>query len=343
MLNRWVTLLCLGLATLPATATAAEDKISEEARAYFRNGVELLKSQPPNYQDAYYQFKLAYENSRSWKVLGNLGLCAIQLERDGEALEYYEEYLQRGGKNINAEERDAIKRDMLLIRGNTSTLELTASEEAELLDVRVGSRASGQTYPLSSPTTILLRAGTHTLTATDKAGRKLVWEIVLVPGRTTSHHFDFDAPSPEPALPPTSAEPASERVVTSANMEVRGSSFGTLRIVGVVGASLGVLALGSGVVTGIIMKNLESSADERCPKKECASEDDKRQAYADIDQARKLTPIANSLMIGGGALAAVGLGLIVFGGPGQESSESAIRVTPVFTGRTTGLFASGSF
>src|SRR5882724_12998761 len=75
-LGSWVaSALCASVLLFNATARA-DEPISEDAKLYFKNGVELIQSQPPNYHDAYYQFKLAYEKSHSWKVLGNFGLCA---------------------------------------------------------------------------------------------------------------------------------------------------------------------------------------------------------------------------------------------------------------------------
>ena len=72
-LRAWSALACLSFA-LATRVASAEEKISEEAKLYFQNGVELIQNQPPNYQDAYYQFKLAWDRSHSWYVLGNLGL-----------------------------------------------------------------------------------------------------------------------------------------------------------------------------------------------------------------------------------------------------------------------------
>ncbi|HEY3666905.1 MAG TPA: hypothetical protein VGL19_12920, partial [Polyangiaceae bacterium] len=97
------------------TAARADEPISEDAKLYFKNGVELIQSQPPNYQDAYYQFKLAYEKSHSWKVLGNFGLCAFKLERDGEAIQYYTDYLKGGGNDVDPDERAALRRDLLVL------------------------------------------------------------------------------------------------------------------------------------------------------------------------------------------------------------------------------------
>ena len=96
-LRAWSALACLFF-TLATRVTHAEEKISEEAKLYFQNGVELIQNQPPNYQDAYYQFKLAWDRSHSWKVLGNWGLCALKLERDGEAIWAYSEYLKKGAR-----------------------------------------------------------------------------------------------------------------------------------------------------------------------------------------------------------------------------------------------------
>src|SRR5262245_13737348 len=90
-------------ALLWAAPASADDAIPEEAKLYFKNGVELIQGQPPNYQDAYYQFKLAWEKSKSWKVLSNWGLCALKLERDGEAIWAYTEYLKQ--KDIDPDER----------------------------------------------------------------------------------------------------------------------------------------------------------------------------------------------------------------------------------------------
>src|SRR6187402_1666262 len=139
----WLALVAVVL--LVAGPARADDKISEEAKGYFRNGVELIQGSPPNYQDAYYQFRLAYEKSKSWKVLGNLGLCSFKLERDGEAIQYYSDYLKGGGKDIDPDERAALERDLLVLNGNSATVTLTsASADIDLADTRAGSSAPPQ-------------------------------------------------------------------------------------------------------------------------------------------------------------------------------------------------------
>src|SRR5688500_17150441 len=105
--SRVLAMVTLGAAVCAVSSAHASQ---DAAKRYFQNGVDLITAAQPNYQDAYYQFQLAYQESNSsWKVLGNLGLCALKLERDQEAVTYYEQYLQKGGSDIAAEERHAIE------------------------------------------------------------------------------------------------------------------------------------------------------------------------------------------------------------------------------------------
>ncbi|HEV8244866.1 MAG TPA: hypothetical protein VGP93_03825, partial [Polyangiaceae bacterium] len=180
-------------ALFAASVASADESIPEEAKLYFQNGVDLIQASPPNYEDGYYQFKLAYEKSHSWKVLGNLGLCALKLERDGEALQYYTEYLKSGGSDIDPDERAALERDMMIINGNAGAVNLTSSvPNAALKDARAGSTAPPQQYTFEGETLKLrVRAGSHTFVVTAPDGNSLSWEVVLEPGKTAEHRFDF--------------------------------------------------------------------------------------------------------------------------------------------------------
>jgi hypothetical protein len=334
-------LVAISTASLPA---AAQDKISEEAKLYFKNGVELIQATPPNYQDAYYQFKLAYEKSRSWKVLGNLGLCALKLERDGEALDAYTEYLKSGGKDVDPEERTALERDTLLISGNSAVLNLTsAAPDADVIDTRAGSSVPPQTYKFQNGALALrLRAGTHTLTATASDGRQEKWEVVLTPGKSVDHRFAF-APQAAPTAAPV-APVASAVQPTSLPPPVNDTEGKfPLRTVGFVTAGVGAAALVGGVVTGLLARSAESDAKDACNGKICPTS-----AESDFDSASSLATMSNVFFIGGGVLAAAGVGMIVFGGDsGAEAPRAAavprLRLTPVVTAREAGLFATGRF
>jgi hypothetical protein len=337
--------LCAGVMLCTAAAHAG-DAISEEAKAYFKNGVELIQEQPPNYQDAYYQFRLAYEKSKSWKVLGNLGLCSFKLERDGEAIQYYTDYLKRGGNDIDPDERSALERDLLVLNGNSAGITLTsATVDIDVTDARAGSSAPPQSYRLEGGKLGLrLRAGTHTLTATH-AGKTLRWEVALSPGRTATHDFDFsEQPAAvAPAAAPIAALPAAAATsnTPAPPPEPAASSGGPVRTIGFVTAGVGVAALAGGVVVGLMAKGKETDAQGMCRGTVCPAS-----AESKFDSAKSMATLANVFIIGGSALAVTGIGLVVFGGHNSEPAKSAavtLRVLPTLGRDSAALWASGNF
>lgn len=349
----WLKVALLFALLLLPNVAHAEDKISDQAKLYFKNGVDLIQANPPNYQDAYYQFKLAWENSHSWKVLGNLGLCAFKLERDGEALQDYQDYLKGGGKQIDPEERKAMERDSLLISGNTSIVRLGADvPEASVLDARAGSSVPPQTYKLDAAGLELrLRAGTHTLTASTPDGKQQRWEVTITPGQTLEHRFDFNAAAPVPAVAPIAPPPAATPPPAPAPIApppadegaARKSGGGSpLRTVGFVTAGVGGAALVGGVITGIMAKGKSSDATKQCTGKVCPTA-----AAKDFDSASSLATVTDVLLIGGAVLAAAGVTLVLVGGhsgaPAERASVPRLELTPAVADNGGGLFARGSF
>ena len=336
----------LMLWTAPA---AAEDAISEEAKLYFKNGVELIQSQPPNYQDAYYQFKLAWEKSKSWKVLSNWGLCALKLERDGEAIWAYTEYLKQSGKDIDPDERKDLERDLLLLNGNAASVTVTSEvSDLELIDARAGSAVPPQTYRLESGRLALrLRAGSHTLTASYQ-GKSLRWEVTLSPGRTEEHRFEFAASVPAPAAAPAAAaSPAASSVPTTGpapGKDVAPSRGGTARKIGYVVTGAGLLALGGGIFTGSQAKKDETELrDTQCRTLPGYGFSCPNSTKKEFEAAQFKATTANVLMIAGGVVTAGGLAMIIWGGPKNTPSAASFELAPVVGAREAGFFASGRF
>src|SRR3954452_23943721 len=119
--SRWrfavLAAACVAFEALPAFAqqpapAAAKPAISEDAKRHFNAGVALLQDpEGEKVEEAYRQFRTAYELSGSPKILGNMGFCAMRLERDGEAIDAYSRYL-REVPEIDADERAQIVRDL---------------------------------------------------------------------------------------------------------------------------------------------------------------------------------------------------------------------------------------
>src|ERR1041384_8805806 len=107
----------LALILASSAAHAQDGQVSDSARQHFKTGVAYLKDPDgARYEEAYREFKAAYADSPSWKILGNLGIVAHELERDGEAIDAFEAYLERGGKELPADDRSQFKEDLPVAR-----------------------------------------------------------------------------------------------------------------------------------------------------------------------------------------------------------------------------------
>ncbi len=330
---------------LNAAPARADDAIPEEAKLYFKNGVELIQAQPPNYQDAYYQFKLAWEKSKSWKVLSDWGLCALKLERDGEAIWAYTEYLKQ--KDIDPDERKDLERDLLLLNGNAASVTLTSdTPELEVVDARGGSSVPPQSYRLEGgKLTLRLRAGSHTLTASSQ-GKSLRWEVTLSPGRTDEHRFDFGATPGAAAPAPTPAPAASAVTPAPASVAAEpAKTSGTVRTIGYVAAGVGVLALGGGVFMGSQAKSQETEARKSCQDTASYGFACPESTRGDFDKAQQNARLANIMMIAGGVGGGWRIVMIIVGGPkNREGAATAtLSVSPALGARDAGVFANGTF
>src|SRR3954464_13556123 len=97
-----------GGALAEPVARAEGEAVSDKARAHFDAGVSLLLDPDgARYEDAYREFQVAYAASKSPRILGNLGFCAMKLERDSEAIDAYTRYLDE------APEVDAVEREQI--------------------------------------------------------------------------------------------------------------------------------------------------------------------------------------------------------------------------------------
>jgi hypothetical protein len=335
---------CLALPAFSPSAHASQ----EAAKRYFQNGVELITAAQPNYQDAYYQFQLAYqESAKSWKVLGNLGLCALKLERDQEALSYYEQYFEKGRGEIAAEERNAIEQDLMLIKGNLATVHVSSpTADLKVLDQRAGSSVPAQQYSLQGGKLELqLRAGNHSITAIN-GDKRLSWDVVLEPKATASHVFDFDAPVAVAAVspPPASEAPAPHSASPpDADRSTHGSSG--LRTGGYV--ALGVGAVGVGLGSYFLWQGADYStqSDNAFACNTQASgcsvpQQTEVRRLEDLSSSAKTRGVI-SLGVGGAALVA-GIVLLVVA-PSSSSGEASrgAQLTPWVGYRSAGV--SGSF
>src|SRR5258706_1625426 len=186
-------LLGLSLLVSAAPSRAADPPISEQARVHFQAGVNLLKDPDgARYEDAYGEFKAAYADSPLYKILGNLALCAMKLERDGEAIEAYQKYLERAGE-LDPAEVNQVKTDLATLTAGLVTLTLNVDQPgSSIIDTGLpthGEKIMNRYGPASAvrPLQIGMRAGHHVVVGKLAGYEDSSWEFDAATGRTMSH------------------------------------------------------------------------------------------------------------------------------------------------------------
>jgi hypothetical protein len=263
---------CLVIVGTTLPAFAADVPISEESRAHFSAGVNLLQDPDgARYEEAYREFKEAYAGSPSWKILGNLGISAMKLERDSEAIDAYKKYLAEGGKQIDKDERAQFQRDLATLEAGVARLTLqTEPVGATIEDERFPS--SGQpirnTYSASGPLQIGVRSGRHRFTAKIAGHSDAVWEIELSPKQQESHTFSLADTAAAAAPPSTGVAPAPAPVAVDTAQPKSGNG---LRTGAYVALGVGVVGVAVGSVFGLRAKSRYKDANaitnnpDNCP------------------------------------------------------------------------------
>ncbi|HEU4412669.1 MAG TPA: hypothetical protein VFS43_45920 [Polyangiaceae bacterium] len=299
-------LLAAALAALVGlTAPGARaQEISDEARQHFRAGVNYLQDPDgERIEEAYVEFKRAYEISKSPKVLGNIGLCAIRLERDGEALDAYTRYLS-SATGITAEEREQIERDLQTLTASAVRLTITADvKEATIVDARYPVRGAPVTnrYALrDGKAEIIVRAGHHVVRLQTEGSDRGQWQFDALGGTAQSKHFQVTKPAagPEPAAGPGGGAPVVPWV-----------------LVGV-----GSAALIGGGVTGFLTLRNERDLEKLCPDDLCPLGSDYESKKS---STKTLALTTDVLLISGGVMAAVGAGWLLFGSKGATKGATS--------------------
>lgn len=318
----------------PSIAHAADVVVTERARAHFNAGVNFLQDPDgARYEEAYGEFRAAYAESPSWKMLGNLGLAAMKIERDGEAIEALKKYLAEGGKDLDAEEKQQVSRDLSTLTAGVVTLELSSVPAGVVVaDDRkpvTGPSIRNVYEALQQPTKLGVRAGHHRFIASLAGYQDEVWEVDLRSGSTVQHVFEMKAvaPAPAPAVAPIAASPPA----TSAPPPVlatESSSWNTQKTIAAVAAGVGVVGLAVGTVFFVKYNSKNGDAKDVCPSgMDCDPGSAVRHAdlVDDAKSARTLTYVGWGI----GAAALGGAAALYFTAPSQERSPGAsLRLLP---------------
>lgn len=330
----------------------AEVVITEEARKHFARGVELLEQKPgPDYREAYRAFRAAYAAAPSPKISSNLGLCAMQLERDGEAIESYERYLAVVD-DIDPRERAKILSDLEVLRARVAHLELTATpKDVTVVDERLvdGEPTVVNRYELDGSAGRLgLRAGTHRLSIERAGYEPARLEVDLAPGDDQARSVTLSPvdPPPEPPTPPPppsappeprpTAKPTPVPVSPPPSPATTSPGIGTAAwaMIGVTSA----LGVGAGVVGGLALQRKSTYEDYR-------SGGSRVEAESIRSQGETLN-IATDVLLGATvASAAIAVVLLITGDDGKPAppAAAAVRLSPALASEAAGLTATARF
>lgn len=301
-----------------APVWAADAPITDAARTHFAAGVNLLRDPDgARYEEAYREFKAAYAASPSYKILGNLGLCAMKLERDGEAIEAYTNYLAHA-TDLDPGEAKQVSIDLQTLKSGVVKLSLGAEPPGAMVnDVRVpvrGERVVNQYGPVNGTLQIGVRAGHHVMTVRLPGLEDATWEFDAPAGAVDSKQFSLH----KSALAGGSA--ASPNAKDTAPSDPRPVPTGVY--IGL--AATGALAIG-GSITGLLAMGKQS--------------DFKTQNDGlHVDQANDLRSQGTTLnlvtdLLFGGALVAAGITSVVyFSRP--SATAASIRIPAIAVDRS---------
>jgi hypothetical protein len=329
---RLLSCLLVGCTLGWAGVVHADVPISDKARESFNAGVNYMQDPDgAKYEDAYREFKAAYADSPSWKILGNLGIVAMKLERDGEAIEAFKAYLAEGGANLEADERAQFERDLSTLKAGVVTINITTTPPgAQIIDERIP--AQGQPIrnvyeAASQPLRLGIHAGRHRITARLAGYTDQVWELDARSGANESHAFEL---APVTTAAPAASGPAS--IGTPASDVTR--PVPTSVYIGL--AATGACAIGF-AVTGILAKGKHDDFNEKNDGL------DPQQAQELKDSGEQLNLFADVFL--GATVVAGGITAILYATRPAASPDRGhnLRMQPLVGNRAGGLVLSGAF
>lgn len=342
-LKRHVTCtLAAGLLALSVVAPGfAQVEISEEAKKQFRIGVALLQDPGgARYEEAYTAFKSAYASSPSWKILSNLALCAMNLERDGEAIDAYERYLKEADA-LDPSERAQVERDLTVLRGSVVDVTLVVGPpESTVVDTRVtptGKRVVNRYAPKGGVLQIGIRAGQHQIQVEYPGYQTATWEVDAVSGQPIEKSIELEEAveatggTGQPGGSTTSpgGQPGPDQPVAT-ERPVPVSVWVSLAATGALGVAFGVLG-------GLSLSN-KGDFDDAYE----AGDLDEAQSLADSGET--LNIVADVMLAG--AVVGAGVTLVLFLTRPEEpvdGADTALSVAPVVGPGVGGLSLTGSF
>lgn len=328
-----------GFAQSGPPANADPAKI-EQAKKHMAAGAALYDD-PSGHkcEEAYVEFGKAYELSGSLNALKNRAVCALLLEKDGEALADFKKVLAGIGDKLDASEKAQIEKDVKALEATVAwvTIKLDVPK-AKLADVRTPSQGFPvmNRYDLASSVVKLgIHPGEHAFTVSTEDGKELTWKVRIENGSTNEHTFELTKIQTAPtatAVPTATAAPTGTGLPTEAPM-TRPVPTSVKVMLGVTGA----FAVGAGVMMGLASV-AKTNYDEV-----------NGTGASDVEGKRNNVILMNGIADGllGGTVLAAGTTLVLYlirpSVKAEEAQKTGFFITPAATPAAGGVVAGGRF
>lgn len=332
--------LSIVLGCLLTAALAWAEPLSPDAKRHFDAGVAYVDDpEGSKWEDAYKEFRAAYAISPNWKLMNNIGLCALHLERDGEAIESFRAYLGHGGESdFTAKQRKLMEKDIATLSASLVrvTLEFEPAD-AMLVDER--RNAKGEVlvnqYPLNGGKASLgIHPGLHKFSLQAPGYVSDQWSFNADPASTHQHTFKLDAEKKPDTASNPAAKPSVETKSTPSEskpepVEPRSN---TAAYVGL--AATGVF-VGVATVTGILAlgkeKDYKNTSDP--------AEEDR------LKKSGETLALVTDIGIGAAVVSAGITTYLFLRGPSKKPTQGHVnvKVTPVASPNTAGVAVLGRF
>jgi hypothetical protein len=171
-----------------------------EAGAAFYNDPSGHKCEP-----AVNEFAKAYQLSGSSKALRAMAICELELERDGDAIQHFEEFLRIAGDKIDKADRAQVESDLKALKAAVATLVVTTNQPGAKL---VATRQPAQGFPITNRyvvpaegLTLGIHPGAYSFTASAEGFPDITWKAEVENAGRLERTLGFEKAPEQPAGP----------------------------------------------------------------------------------------------------------------------------------------------
>lgn len=182
----------------PPVAPQVDPAKLDQAKTHMEAGAAFYND-PSGHkcEEALREFTKAYVLSGSLNALRGAGICALELERDGEAIEMLDRYVREKGAGIDPADKKQLDADLAALKAAVARVSLTVDRpKVRITTVRTPSRGYPITnrYELAQGKTELgIHPGSYVVTASAAGEKDLSWTVEIPNGGTLERAFEWTA------------------------------------------------------------------------------------------------------------------------------------------------------